>query len=238
MGFGSNPINGPHRNRPRLHARKFAFDLEAPGAIDCERATFALGCFWGPEARFGALPGVIRTRVGYAGGESCSPTYEDLGEHMETVQVDYDPDVVSYASLLDVFWDSHSPEFRAFRRQYASAIFFHDAAQQEVARESLERQKRARRWRLFARKLYTEVLPYKTLHPAEGYHQKYRLRQQRLLLREFEDAYTEEEFVESSLATKLNAYVAGYGDAIANLADMGLSRAATSYLVRLKRGEL
>ena len=244
MGFGTHPKVGVlrHQTRPRLHASKFDMDLEVGSRADdgdvFERATFALGCFWGPDARFGAIDGVIRTRVGYAGGKTSAPSYENLGDHMETVQVVFDPARVSYSELLAVFWDSHSPEYRAFRRQYASAIFFHTPEQESLAMESLARQQRARRWRLFARKLHTELIAYTALHQAEGYHQKYRLRQQRLLLREFEDAYSEQEFIDSAVATKLNAYVAGYAGALPQLADIGFSRAALSLLVRIKRGEV
>ena len=240
MGFNAHPTDSVQRRamRPRLHTRKFDMDLDGKVCKEVERATFALGCFWGPEARFGAIPGVLRTRVGYAGGTTSAPTYEQLGDHMETVQIEFDPSMVSYAALLEIFWDSHNPEYRAFRRQYASAIFYHSLEQETLARESLARQQRARRWRLFARTLHTELLGYTTLHQAEGYHQKYRLRQQRLLLREFEDAYSEQEFIDSILATKLNAYIAGYTDALPALVEVGFSRAALSFLVRLKRGEV
>ena len=73
-----------------------------------ETATFALGWFWGPDSRFGSIDGVIRTRVGYAGGISNNPTYHNLGSHSETIQIDYDPTQISYNELLDVFWDSHN----------------------------------------------------------------------------------------------------------------------------------
>jgi methionine-S-sulfoxide reductase len=78
-------------------------------AVRMETASFALGCFWGPEARFGVINGVVHTRVGYAGGTTPHPRYRDLGDHSETVQVDFDPAVITYAELLDVFWKSHNP---------------------------------------------------------------------------------------------------------------------------------
>ena len=84
MGFNAHPTDSVQRRamRPRLHMRKFDMDLDGKVCKEVERATFALGCFWGPEARFGAIPGVLRTRVGYAGGTTSAPTYEQLGDHM------------------------------------------------------------------------------------------------------------------------------------------------------------
>jgi len=77
--------------------------------LDSETATFALGCFWGPDASFGALEGVVRTRVGYAGGTTEGPTYKMIGDHTETIEIDYDPAVISYRELLEIFFDSHNP---------------------------------------------------------------------------------------------------------------------------------
>src|SRR6056297_3828024 len=90
--------------------------------VETETATFALGCFWGPDASFGALEGVIRTRVGYAGGSTEGPTYKMIGDHTETIEIDYDPAVISYRELLEIFFDSHNPYSQSYSRQYASLI--------------------------------------------------------------------------------------------------------------------
>ena len=86
-------------------------------AVDTETATFALGCFWGPDASFGALEGVVRTRVGYAGGDKVNPTYKMIGDHTETIEIDYDPEVISYTELLEIFFASHDPYRAAYSRQ-------------------------------------------------------------------------------------------------------------------------
>ena len=82
-------------------------DAAAPSNI--ETATFALGCFWSPDARFGVVPGVVRTRVGYAGGNTQNPSYHDLGGHTESIQIDYDPTQTSYKTMLELFWANHTP---------------------------------------------------------------------------------------------------------------------------------
>jgi len=110
-----------------------------------QRATFAAGCFWGVEAAFREIEGVVATRVGYTGGSSADPNYEqvcsDTTGHAEAVQVWFDPTVVSYGELLDAFWSVHDPTTRDrqgwdFGSQYRSAIFFHDANQERVAIDS------------------------------------------------------------------------------------------------------
>ena len=128
-------------------------DLSLPSKT--ETATFALGCFWGPDSLFGCTKGVVRTRVGYSGGTLKNPTYENIGDHIETIQLDYDPDQASYERLLWVFWGGHSPQDRAWKRQYMSAVFFHDDEQKRLAYEIRDR---------MAAKLkcevHTEIVPH------------------------------------------------------------------------------
>jgi len=142
-----------------------------------QKATFAAGCFWGVEETFRQVPGVIETAVGYTGGRTESPTYEDVCSgttgHAEAVQIEFDPERVSYEQLLDVLWSSHDPTTRNRQgpdigTQYRSAIFFHDAAQEAAARASMERA--ASR---FLRPIVTELAPAATFWRAEEYHQKY-----------------------------------------------------------------
>jgi peptide-methionine (S)-S-oxide reductase len=142
-----------------------------------QRATFAAGCFWGVEASFREVEGVVRTRVGYTGGQTANPTYEqvcsDTTGHAEAVDVRFDPAVVSYEDLLNVFWSSHDPTTRNrqgwdFGSQYRSAIFFHGSDQEKVATISL----RARQDSL-ARPIVTEIVPAPEFYDAEAYHQRY-----------------------------------------------------------------
>jgi len=90
---------------------------------DVQKAVFGMECFWSPDALFGAQKGVIRTRVGYAGGEKKDPTYRDLGKHTETVLVEYNPEKISYDKLLELFWKNHDYN-RKRKPQYASKIFY------------------------------------------------------------------------------------------------------------------
>ncbi len=144
-----------------------------------ETATFGAGCFWGVEAAFRAVAGVKNTSVGYLGGTLENPTYHDVcgGQtgHAEVVQVEFDPAQVSYADLLEVFWQTHNPttlnrQGADFGSQYRSAIFFHSAEQEAIARQS----KAAQTPRgLFKRPVVTEITPASTFYPAEEYHQQY-----------------------------------------------------------------
>ena len=153
------------------------------------------------------MPGVVRTRVGYAGGTTKDPTYHKLGDHTETVQVDYDPSIISYERLLDVFWDSHNPAIPAPSRQYRSIIFYHNDEQKSLAMASIRDQED-----ISGSKLYTEVSPYSAFYLAEDYHQKYRIRQIRDLMREFSDIYPEfRDFIDSTAVARVNGYAGGNG---------------------------
>lgn len=144
-----------------------------------EKATFAAGCFWGVEEVFMEIKGVVATRVGYTGGHSDHPTYRDvcghLTGHAEAVEVIFDPELVSYAELLEIFWQAHDPtqlnrQGPDVGSQYRSAIFYHSEEQQRQALESLERLDCSGRLR---RRIVTEIVPAATFWEAEEYHQKY-----------------------------------------------------------------
>jgi peptide-methionine (S)-S-oxide reductase len=142
-----------------------------------ETATFAAGCFWGVETSFRALPGVVDAAVGYTGGTLANPTYQDVCSdrtgHAEAIQITFDPARISYQQLLDHFWQMHDPttpnrQGPDFGTQYRSAIFFHNAEQEKLARASREHwQKR------FPRPIVTEIVPASTFYRAEEYHQRY-----------------------------------------------------------------
>ena len=142
-----------------------------------QRATFAAGCFWGIEASFREIEGVVRTRVGYTGGTTVNPTYEQVCSettgHAEAVEVWFDPALISYDQLLNLFWSIHDPTTRDrqgwdFGRQYRSAIFFHDAEQEELANAS-----RDHRQASVSRPILTQITPAPAFYEAEDYHQRY-----------------------------------------------------------------
>lgn len=144
-----------------------------------EEATFAAGCFWGVEDAFTGIPGIVSTRVGYTGGHSEHPTYQDVCScktgHAESVEVTYDPAVITYDQLLSIFWQSHDPtqinrQGPDLGTQYRSVIFYHSDVQRLLAEESLERLDRSGRLR---RPVVTEIVPCATFWEAEEYHQKY-----------------------------------------------------------------
>jgi peptide-methionine (S)-S-oxide reductase len=144
-----------------------------------QTATFGAGCFWGVEARFRELPGVIDTRVGYLGGHLENPTYEDVCSdttgHAEVVQIIYDSGQVSFEALLDVFWEMHDPTQRNRQgpdvgTQYRSAIFYHTPEQKAAAEASRARLESSGR---YARPVVTEISPATTFYEAEEYHQRY-----------------------------------------------------------------
>ena len=145
-----------------------------------DEATFAAGCFWGVEAAFRKRNGVVDTTVGYAGGHSVDPSYEEvctgMTGHAESVRVVYDPDIISYDALLEVFWGIHDPCSRDRQgpdvgSQYRSAVFYHSEAQKNRAFASLRR--------LQSRKICgsgevaTQVVPISNFYRAEEYHQRY-----------------------------------------------------------------
>jgi peptide-methionine (S)-S-oxide reductase len=148
--------------------------------MQTEKATLAAGCFWGVEAAFRQVPGVVATRVGYTGGTKPDPTYKEVcsGQtgHAEAVEVTYDAERVSYDELLDIFWAKHNPTTRNRQgldigAQYRSAIFFHSPEQEAAARAS--RDAVAARLRLPWQRIVTEITPASAFYPAEEYHQRY-----------------------------------------------------------------
>jgi peptide-methionine (S)-S-oxide reductase len=155
--------------------------LEGPFAPGLEQAVFGLGCFWGAERRFWETPGVFSTAAGYAGGFTPNPTYEEvcsgLTGHTEVVLVVYDPAIVSYDSLLAVFWEAHDPtqgmrQGNDIGTQYRSAVFTFGDAQQDAARKSLNAYQ-AELDKAGYGGITTEIAPLETFYYAEDYHQQY-----------------------------------------------------------------
>jgi len=198
-----------------------------------ETASFAMGCFWGPDSLFGVLPGVLRTRVGYAGGRSDHPTYAAIGEHAETVQIDFDPAVVSYQQLLDVFWTHHDPFSHPFSPQYRSVIFTHDEAQRQAALALLERATAED-----GRRPTTDVVAISAFTRAEDDHQKYKLQSAVRLRGVYGELLARfgsfDAFVDSTVAARLNGYAGGAAsrERLERVLDaLGLSEASKATLL-------
>jgi peptide-methionine (S)-S-oxide reductase len=144
-----------------------------------EIATFGAGCFWGVEAAFGRVPGVIEAVSGYSGGQTVNPTYKDVCTdetgHAEVVQVTFDPAKVSFEKLLEVFWAMHDPtqvnrQGPDFGSQYRTAIFFHTPEQEAIAKKVKAELNASGK---FKRPIATEITAAGPFYRAEEYHQKY-----------------------------------------------------------------
>ncbi|HEX6895154.1 MAG TPA: peptide-methionine (S)-S-oxide reductase MsrA [Bryobacteraceae bacterium] len=144
-----------------------------------EKATFGAGCFWGVEAAFRKIPGVLATAAGYMGGSVARPTYQDVCTdrtgHAEVVEVEYDPAQVSYDDLLRVFWENHDPttlnrQGPDIGTQYRSVIFYHTPEQEAAAKASKDALAKSGAYR---RPIVTEITPAREFWQAEEYHQQY-----------------------------------------------------------------
>lgn len=157
---------------------------KAPGPVardhgQLETATFAAGCFWGVQAKFDEVKGVVKTTAGYTGGTVKNPTYEQVCSHTtghaEAVQIEFDPAVVSYGQLVDLFWDSHDPtqvdrQGPDVGTNYRSAIFYSSPGQKAIAEASKQKLNSEGKYR---GKIATEVVAAGEFYPAEAYHQHY-----------------------------------------------------------------
>lgn len=143
--------------------------------------------------------------MGYAGGTTPNPTYHSIGDHSESIQIDYDPSIITYRQLLDIFWATHNPCARSYSRQYMSAIFYSTEEQKRLALETKKQQEAKGT-------IHTEIAPLTEFTQAEDYHQKYYLRSNGALMKELKAVYSsDDEFVRSTAAARLNAYVVGEG---------------------------
>ena len=143
------------------------------------KATFGAGCFWHVEDLFRKTNGVVSTKVGYTGGILPNPTYEevctDQTGHAEAVQVEYDPTLITYDELLDIFWNNHDPtslnrQGPDVGKQYRSVVFFHDTNQKMTAEKSKDQLDKSGK---YEKQIVTEILPAPQFYNAEEYHQKY-----------------------------------------------------------------
>ena len=163
---------------------------------ELETATFSMGWFWLPDARFGQFKGIIRTRVGYGGGQKPDPTYDNIKDHSEAVQIDYDPEKISYNELLEIFKYNHNQFFGSSQRE-RSIIFYQNEDQKQKAKAMLEKEN----------KLNVEISPLDEFYIAENNHQKYYLQRNFELLELLKQQYPDSnELIHSTAAARLNAY--------------------------------
>lgn len=154
------------------------------------------------------MPGVVRTAVGYSGGKTENPDYRRIGDHSETIRIEFDPQQVDYEQLLEVFWASHDPGYEVYSRQYRNAVFYLDESQRkkaEASRESLSES--------ISSGVRTAIEPAGEFYLAEDYHQKYLLRKATGILQDFQAIYPEPEaLITSPAAARLNGYLGCNGE--------------------------
>jgi peptide-methionine (S)-S-oxide reductase len=181
-GCSMNPDSShaaPPASSPAKPARPALQPPAKPTQAELKKATFGYGCFWCTEAVFQQLKGVKSVVSGYSGGDVQNPTYEQVCEgttgHAEVIQVTYDPSVISYPELLEVFWQTHDPttlnqQGPDVGTQYRSAVFFHDDEQRKIAEQYKQKLDGAR---VFEQPIVTEISPLKNFFAAEDYHQDF-----------------------------------------------------------------
>lgn len=198
-----------------------------------EKATFSMGCFWGPDSLFGSLPGVIQTVVGYAGGTTKHPTYRTIGDHSETIEITFDSALISYADLVRLFWENHEAAKDRFykERQYISILFYRNEEQYEVAKHIQTEIESERK-----KELQTEFQAYNLFYPAEDRHQKYFLRRFKAACDQVQELFPDEEaFIHSTIAARLNGFVRERGKLPAikqEITQWGLQPSQTNSLIK------
>ena len=183
-------------------------EQDLPTTANLETASFGMGCFRSPDAHFGSLAGVIRTRTGYAGGTSGHPTYRQMGDHTETIQVEFDPAQIRFEEIVREFWRSHYPNRDAYKgRQYISLIFWQSEEQKRI----LEKLKKEKEQQL-NEPVETEIRPFDGFTEAEERHQKYYLKRYPKALEQLAELYPDASLLtQSTFAARLNGFVKGFG---------------------------
>lgn len=180
-----------------------SFNLQAS---QTEIIVLGMGCFWGPDSRFGSLPGVVSTVVGYAGGTSPNPTYHKIADYTETVEITFDPTIISLEKLLQIFWQNHDATKDRFykERQYISLLVFQNQKQEQIAEKIKQSEEKHE-----GKEIQTEFQLATTFYPAEDYHQKYSLRRFKQATEKIQALFPdkEEAFIRSTIAARLNGFI-------------------------------
>ncbi|OGH94044.1 MAG: peptide-methionine (S)-S-oxide reductase [Candidatus Margulisbacteria bacterium GWF2_38_17] len=208
--------------------------IDLPTPSKKKNASFSMGCFWDSDARFGIKAGIISTRVGYTGGTSLNPAYHDIGDHIESVLLVYDPEIVTYQELLTTFWKGHNPTIPQ-ERQYSSAIYFHDEDQRQLAFETKKRLQDD----TFQGQIHTELITAGQFFTAESHHQKYYLKRYPDIMLDFSIMYpSDKDFINSTAAARINSYIGGFGSYRTlqyEIDSFGLSPTAMQKLIEIVR---
>jgi len=160
--------------------------------------TCATGWFWTPDGKLGAIKGILKTRVGYAGGQAKNPSYENMQDHTESIQLEYDTNVISFEQLFEIFLTLHNPCSNAWSVQYSSAFYYNNEAEKLHAEKKFAEVAQRKK-----KEVNTLLKPYEGLKVAEDYHQKYYFRQNSVLTRLF--PLSDEEILDSAIVMKLNS---------------------------------
>ncbi|KOR23908.1 peptide-methionine (S)-S-oxide reductase [Clostridium sp. L74] len=171
-----------------------------------KKAYFSMGCFWKMEALFDSLDGVVKTYVGYTGGNTLLPTYNSMGDHLETLEIYYDSSKITFENLLMVFEKNHNYTVRPNLLQYNSAIFYNNESEKEVCL-IWKRNKGDE----LNKEILTNISPIKKFYYAEFYHQKYYVQLEPVIMSNLRSMFsTGNDLISSPLCHKLNAYLGGY----------------------------
>lgn len=181
----------------------FEYDKKSLDSEKTDIFIVGLGCFWGIESKFGSLDGVVRTSCGYSGGTEKNPTYKNIKDHTETVRIEYDSSTISYRELAKIAIDSHNIKIPNRNRQYDNVIFYTTNEEKNTLRDLVDKEGYS------LEEIGTRIEQKGQYYYAEDYHQKYRLRSRRILENQFTEEYTEEQFRDSALATKMNSIAGG-----------------------------
>ena len=175
---------------------------------------------------------MIRTRVGYTGGIKENPTYYNLEDHSEAIQIDYDPAKIIYEQLLEIFWNNHNCKLKSSSRRYMSIIFFHNPKQQELATQSMQKQEKK-----LDTKIITEIISLTHFYLAEDYHQKFKLQQKKEISDEVKKIYPNfNDFINSTATARINGFIGGNGTSEQlkeEINTYGLSEESEKYLLNL-----
>lgn len=181
----------------------FEYDKDALDSDEADEFVVGLGCFWGIEAKFGSVEGVVRSSCGYSGGSKNNPKYRSIKDHTETVRVEYDPEIITYNELVHIGINAHNPRSKNRKRQYDNVIFYKNEKQKEIVKDAFRNEGYS------VANIETRIEKLDKYYYAEDYHQKYKLRSRRSLEDQFTNVYNEQQFRNSALATKMNSVVAG-----------------------------